>query len=228
MTRFKLVLTVTALLAATNLTPAFADSYGNDNSLANNTSATTTTSSSASTYNDLSTSSGEPGYYDWNPFADNRGVYISGSAGGAFPTGNDLENGGSYDLSIGYQFAPMVRAELEGAYRNTDIEGAPGDADTYTAMLNAFWDFKNDTRFTPYIMGGLGWSWQHVDTTGFDGTDNAFVYQLGAGASYNLTQNWALTADYRWVDTSDYDFGFAGGDEDYASHELRAGVRYTF
>lgn len=166
------------------------------------------------------------GTYDWNPFVDNQGVYIAGQAGGTFPS-DDFDDGGSYALALGYQFSPMMRAELEGAYRHTDLEDAPGDADTYTAMLNAFWDFKNDTRFTPYIGAGIGWAFQSIDSGPIDDDDNAFVYQLGAGASYNLTQNWALTADYRWVDTADFDYdGGVGGD--FSSHEVRAGVRYTF
>lgn len=229
MLRSKLLLPVAALLlSATILTPASAaDSYGSDNSYkTSRTTTSTSTASNASQYDDVTPSSGA-GYYDWNPFTNNQGVYISGQAGWSSPTDDDLEDDGSYAVALGYQFTPLTRVELEAGYRNNDIDGAPGDADTWTWMVNAFWDFKNDTRFTPYIGGGIGWAYQNIDSAGVDDSDNAFVYQVGGGASYNLNQNWALTADYRWVDTGDFDYG-AGGDEDYSAHEVRAGVRYTF
>lgn len=210
-----IILPVAALLlSATAITPAFAADY-----------ESTTTTSTGSTYNSVETSSGSA--YDWNPFADNQSVYLALEAGGNFPTDSDFEDSGSYAAALGYQFGPMIRAELEVAYRNNDIEDTSGDADTWTTMLNAFWDFKNETRFTPYVGAGLGWAHQNLDTGAVDDDDNAFVYQVGAGASYNFTQNWAVTADYRWVDTGDFDYG-AGSDDDYSAHEVRAGVRYTF
>lgn len=176
------------------------------------------------------------GYYDYNPFnGDTQGAYIAGQAGGSFPDG-DLDNDGSYALSLGYQFAPNIRAEVEGGYRKNDFSSAlvNGDASTWTVMLNGFYDFKNETRFTPYLGGGIGWARSNLDGSvggaSFDESDNAFVYQVGGGASYALTESVAFTADYRWVDTGDFKYSAGGvsAKDDYSAHEVRAGLRYTF
>lgn len=167
-------------------------------------------------------------YYHWNPLgADTTGLYLAGQAGGSFPT-DDLDDGGSYAVSLGWQFHPMVRAELEGAFRNNDVEGVAGaDADTWTWMANAYWDMKNDSMITPYLGAGLGYAHQNLEAAGFDESEGAFVWQAIAGAAFELTPNWAITADYRYVDTTDFDFG-AVGEEDYSAHEVRGGLRYTF
>lgn len=163
----------------------------------------------------------------WNN--EMQGVYIAGQAGMGFPTDN-YDDSGSYAGALGYQFSPNVRTELEFSYRNNDLDIGGGDVSTSALMLNAFYDFKNDTRFTPYVGGGIGMARSSVDSVVGDDSDHAFAYQLGGGVSYAMTPNFALTADYRWFDTSSFDYTIAGvsTSEDYSSHEVRAGVRYTF
>ncbi|MDB5477737.1 MAG: rane protein [Alphaproteobacteria bacterium] len=166
-------------------------------------------------------------YYNWNPFsAQTTGLYVAGAAGGSFPDDN-LDDSGVYSVSLGWQFHPMVRAELEAAYRDNDLDGArAGDAETYTYMLNAFWDIKNDTRFTPYLGVGAGWAYQKLDATDVSESENNFVYQGIAGVSFNIDNNWALTADYRYVDALNFDYSTVNAD--YSAHEVKGGLRYTF
>jgi OmpA-OmpF porin, OOP family len=179
------------------------------------------------------TAKAEDGYGFWPKW---EGAYVAGQAGGSFPTDDELDNGGSYALALGYQFNANVRTELEGSYRNNDFDSGvtDADADTWGLMLNAFYDFKNESRLTPYVGGGIGWAHSNLDGDvggiGFDDSDDAFAYQLGAGLAFNVTDGLALTADYRWFDTTDFTYDFAGveGDADYSAHEIRAGFRYVF
>ena len=169
--------------------------------------------------------------YDYNPFDKNEGAYIAGNIGWSDPSGA-FDDNTTYALSAGYQFSTNVRTELEVGYRDADYgsAGVVGDSDLWTTMINAYYDFKNDTRFTPYVGGGIGWAHSRLDGAGFDDNENAFAYQLGAGVAFSLSQNVAFTADYRWFDTTDFDHsgGGATSSADYTAHEFRAGMRYTF
>lgn len=207
MTRLKTLLPVLAVLLSTT---AFTAANAQD---------TTTTTYRTTTYTQS--------YYHWNPFSpDATGVYIAGQAGGSFPEDN-LDDDGVYAITLGWQFHPMIRAEIEGAYRVNDNEAGGGDAKTWTYMVNGYWDFKNDTYFTPYIGAGLGWAYNKLDAAGISESENNFAYQGIAGISYEITPNWSLTADYRYIDTLRFDYA-AFPLNDYQAHEVRGGVRYTF
>jgi len=146
-------------------------------------------------------------YYHWNPVAaDTTGLYVQAQAGEAFAS-NTFNDTGVYNVSIGWQFHPLVRAELEAGYRGT------GDANIYTALVNGYFDFKNDTRFTPFLGAGAGYANEN-----FGGANDEFAYQGIAGVSYAIDNNWALTAQYNYLDTTG----------DYSASEVKGGVRYTF
>ena len=146
-------------------------------------------------------------FYNWNPFdASTTGLYVQAQAGEAFSS-NDLNDTGVYNLSVGWQFHPLVRAEIEGGYRGAD------EANIYTALVNGYWDIKNDTRFTPFLGAGVGYALENAS-----GADSAFAYQGIAGVSYAIDNNWALTAQYNYLDTT----------KEYRASEVKGGLRYTF
>jgi opacity protein-like surface antigen len=146
-------------------------------------------------------------YYHWNPVAsDTTGLYVQVQGGEAFAS-NTFSDTGVYNVSVGWQFHPLVRAEIEGGYRGT------GNANIYTALLNGYFDFKNDTRFTPFLGAGLGYADENASDQ-----KNAFAYQGIAGVSYSIDNNWALTAQYNYLDTTAH----------YSASEVKGGIRYTF
>jgi outer membrane protein OmpA-like peptidoglycan-associated protein len=122
--------------------------------------------------------------------------------------------------------------------------GASGRTDLAAGFVNAFYDFDL-TQFNialpivPYIGAGAGagyWGQQatfpqgttvpHVSGNGF-----AFIYQAIGGLAYNIDDNWAVTADFRYMDTPAADFG--DNKPGYVSNHLHEeqvlfGVRYTF
>ncbi|HEU0117232.1 MAG TPA: OmpA family protein, partial [Alphaproteobacteria bacterium] len=62
-------------------------------------------------------------------------------------------------------------------------------------------------------------------------TDTEFAYQAIAGVSAQLDPNWALTADYRYIATTDPKYAVTTGGSahtDNESHNIVLGVRYSF
>ena len=177
--------------------------------------------------------------------------YIALQYGYNDPVGNtrQMDAGSSYSGAFGGKF-DNYRLEAEVSYRNNDTdESTPGQVDSMElsntmAMVNLFYDFRNSSRFTPYIGGGIGASYgsakvnfdNGIDTITADGDDIVFAYQVGGGMSVDITKNVALTVDYRYLDTGNYkletvvngiDVGHVDAG-DYRAHEIRGGVRYTF
>lgn len=160
---------------------------------------------------------------------------------------NDNVGGGA--LAIGYDFntqcyAP-IRLELEFAMRGkgkhdvTGLWGYPvkGDLKVSVTSLfaNAFYDFHNQSDFTPYIGGGLGAARIKGETKlsyggyKYSGSRSEwdFAWNVGAGVAYKLTDFASLDLGYRYAD-----FGTLteDGDDimDVTGHEVLLGVRFTF
>jgi opacity protein-like surface antigen len=178
------------------------------------------------------------------------GVYIAAGAGVNWLQESDVELsrqfGGTnasrsgtaeFDLgwvgviSLGYGFGNGVRAEIEGSYRENEVDtvsGFPGlarplrsdgTARSYGVMANAFYDFDfgiNPAGFSiqPYVGVGAGYIWHEYDGTSvragngpvvsIDGEDGRFAYQAIVGVATQLTSiapGLALTAEYRFMGT---------------------------
>ncbi len=156
-------------------------------------------------------------------------------------TGGDV----SFDMgwvgvvSLGYGFGNGLRAEIEGSYRENEVDTisgfrgagpvrASGTARSYGVMANALYDFDiganfGGVSFLPYVGVGAGYIWREFDgvranvlggTVNSDGTDGRFAYQAIVGAAMPLTQ-WApglaLTAEYRFLGTMEHDIDTNSG-----------------
>jgi outer membrane protein OmpA-like peptidoglycan-associated protein len=120
-------------------------------------------------------------------------------------------------ISLGYGFGNGLRAEIEGSFRENEVDSirgfggtvrAGGRARTYAVMANALYDFDlglnfGGVSFLPYLGVGAGYAWREFDNVGAtvgpfgavpggrvtsDGTDGRFAYQAIVGASVPLTQ----------------------------------------
>ncbi|MGG5812183.1 OmpA family protein [Falsiroseomonas sp. CW058] len=140
-------------------------------------------------------------------------------------------------VSLGYGFGNGVRAEIEGNYRQNDVDGisgfggttnASGTARSYGVMANAFYDFDlglnfGGFSFMPYVGVGAGYVWREFDdvrasvlggTVRTDGTDGRFAYQAIVGASVPLTAyapGLAFTAEYRFLGTLEHKLDTSSG-----------------
>ena len=147
------------------------------------------------------------------------GLYLRGDIGWSF-----LEwSGGSDDSAlllgggVGYQFNENMRADLTVDWAgNYDV--APGaDMSTTTVLGNLYFDWANDSAFTPYVGAGIGYGW--VDDA--PGNDSGIAYGLAAGVSMGLTDNIDLDVGYRFRDIM-----ISGSDP--MEHQVSAGIRFNF
>ncbi len=164
---------------------------------------------------------------------------------------DDAYGGG---LAVGYDFgatgALPVRAELEYLLRSRSSTQYPTKttanvdpfnymdtsyeayATAQTVFANLYYDFRNDTAFTPYIGAGLGGAYvkgelntRHTgqalipgefnyqpNSAKYGGSHNTwnFAWNLNAGAAYHLTDNVALDLSYRYSDLGTVEYGTYG------------------
>ncbi len=115
---------------------------------------------------------------------------------------------------------------------------AAGNISTLAFMGNAYYDFRSESQFHPYLGVGIGAarvSFEGVGAEGvtvFDDSDVGFAYQAIAGISYTVDTNWSASLDYRYFGTTGAHiadkFGGTGIEADTGSHNIMLGVAFHF
>jgi opacity protein-like surface antigen len=157
-------------------------------------------------------------------------VYNDGTNGAGTPK-SDIESDAIVGLAVGFEISPAFHLELEysTASYNTDSSRSLGsdtraldefsiDAkiDADILMLNASYQFENSSKFTPYIKGGVGYTFYDIKgdlyvgsfggttaggllpaTFSYTGDGNEFSYFAGLGVSMALSEKVALGLEYR-------------------------------
>ena len=201
-----------------------------------------------------------------------NGFAVRGMAGYAFPSGFRLEAeidyrrhktdqldpkspGGLVKLAVdgaiargllpqGIEYPQLPTAQKrvfdEAAKVRQDVDGA---FSMLAFMGNVDYDFKNESRWVPYIGAGLGLAIISLDTesaaTGtslVDDSDTVLAYQVGAGLGYEfpLAEGRSITVslDYRYFGTQDPTFtGDVTGKEfdvTIRGHDVGIGLTYGF
>jgi len=150
----------------------------------------------------------------------------------------------------GYEFGSGLRFEGELVYRRHDEKSATsagvtaptrGNIDNLAIMGNAYYDFNNVTKFTPYIGAGVGAARLHLDDFNFVGAPGSLnddnwrlAYQGIAGVRYTVDPSWSASLDYRYFATTDPKFsGTVAGvpsrlKTEYNTHNVMLGAAYHF
>lgn len=157
-----------------------------------------------------------------------------------FDSGNEYsQNTLGGGVAVGYDFYPAhqvpIRAELEYALRNDsktswDMESMfntfpliklaskgnwsatmKSKWNLQTLFMNAYYDFHNDTAFTPYVGAGIGlgfiYSAYSFDARGNTNTyhkswtdyQTVLAWNVGVGCNYAITDNLSVDLAYRFV-----------------------------
>lgn len=105
-----------------------------------------------------------------------------------------------------------------------------------TMFANLYYDLNTKTAFTPYVGAGLGWA--HINETGTVYTPvgvytakasyGNLAWNVGAGLAYDVTDDMAIEAGYRYTDYGYYKKEGGTVNRDYSSHEFTVGIRYAF
>lgn len=202
------------------------------------------------------------------------GAYISGFLGinvnpdtnvasTDFVTNKDFSDRVEFDPNIniggaaGYDFG-IVRMEGELSYKQAGIRSVTSQSDGFrfhnvngsigalAMMFNGFFDLHNNSRFTPYLGGGIGFAGLHLsDTTGIDprsgaaqritlygaADDTVFAYQVGTGVEITLNRQCSLDIGYRYFVTDranfDSDLGITTSLK-FESHNAALGFRFKY
>jgi opacity protein-like surface antigen len=148
-------------------------------------------------------------------------------------------------LAAGYQPAalPQTRFELEAMYREADFDdlanstlapgGFGGSIETYTLMVNGYYDVDMQTAWTPYIGAGIGVAQHEFDSITIQTADEDTVMagQLMAGLSYTF-DDYPVTigGGYRFYTTQAPDFTDRSGAsvemDQYRSHNIEYFLRW--
>ena len=171
----------------------------------------------------------------WAMMADGNvnGVENSGST---FSDEIEYDSGLTFGGALGYMFGKS-RVEGEVAYQTNDIDTIGGEKndDIETSLLsfmvNGYYDFHNDSAFTPYLTAGIGVAKFEVEQTGEPKNDDTvFAYQFGFGGEFAVSEKVSLDCRYRYLGTADTDL--EDDDSRYeievASHNITLGVRVAF
>lgn len=159
------------------------------------------------------------------------------------------KNGYSIGGAVGYALPGYGRLELEGAYSRSKLDnvlilgatvGIDGESTTWTGMANAYYDFVTNTKWTPYLGAGVGYTY-HSENIFLPGTsvvsdksDSSPAYQGLAGVSYKISPQTALFTGYKYMRTLNklrFRTDVGGNPEIkglYSSHTIQAGVRFNF
>jgi len=183
------------------------------------------------------------------------GVYISGNLGAVFLNDADIDdgsgdndeisfdNGGVATFAVGTTIGSAGRIEVELGSRVSDFDkvdyeyygkyDVDGDVTTVSLMGNAYYDFKNESRITPFVGGGLGFANVEADVEEIGGyeinekdDDNVMAYQMMLGIGFAATEQLSIDLQYRYFGTADPEL--EGDDYEYQSHNIMLGLRYNF
>ena len=178
-----------------------------------------------------------------NGSAKDKGAYFSASAGiisfddvtsadNDF-TDSNIEGDFSGEIGVGYKFNNKVRGELSysvTAGENKDrADSNKWDADwfeTTSVFTSLYYDFSNDSKFTPYVGAGLGTTTIHTDINN-DADQLRFGYQGKLGASYDMSNSFDLFVEGVYQSTSESSLSDDTVDG-LSSFSTRLGTRYKF
>jgi|GEM_PF-2311945 len=165
--------------------------------------------------------------------ANASGFYTTGYVSTVADQGIDVFDTLSLDLAVGYAFDNGIRLEADVVSTmiaiNTDPMFAIGNADDADFGLHSvkvMYDFKTDSKFTPYVGAG-------ITDLGYISTEFTDMIEVGgmfiAGVLYEVTPKFSVDLQYN----RGFGFGFEFNSEDADTDTTgwstwRAGLMYKF
>ena len=159
----------------------------------------------------------------------------------------EFKKGFAFSGVVGYDFG-TARLEGEVSYQKNDLDkltvsfsgisgsaNISGDVTSLAFLLNGYYDFHNNSDFTPYVSAGIGMANISVNDFGApsmgisqsaDEDDTVFAYQLGAGLGFAVTEVLTIQLKYRYFSVANPEFD--GVEVEVDSHNILAGLRVGF
>jgi outer membrane beta-barrel protein len=148
-----------------------------------------------------------------------------------------LDDDLTFGLRYAYNVTDALGLELSAGHSPNSLTKVPGgdiDLDLTTLDFDAVWNFNNGTRFSPYVLAGVGYASADLDrrlvgTVGAQPVsitdDEGFTLNAGVGAKYYATDRFIIRAEarYRYLDKVLDRF-----DDSLNTVETTLGVGYRF
>jgi len=145
---------------------------------------------------------------------------VTGQVGGQFNGGLDLhdslfhridvQNGVNYGVTAGYLFGEHMGLEFQWNRNKSGTTGQPigggnsiklFDLTSNQYMGNFLFHLADkETKMRPFAFFGLGANALSPDASGVRGATR-FVFSLGGGAKYNMSEHWGLRGQFKWSPT---------------------------
>ena len=164
-----------------------------------------------------------------------------------------------FGVAVGYRLSDAIRGEVEFSRHQYDLKEfydrgantlseAAGEVTFNTTMISGYYDYLNDSQFTPYIGAGVGATLLEVDRaanfasggvsgsqlesrSSLSGEQWVPSIMLSAGSTYDLNEQLSLDLAYRALFTGDvagtHDNRTGSSDEIF-SHNALFGLMYSF
>ena len=158
----------------------------------------------------------------------------------SFAIGKEFED---WRLEFNYSGATVASDELtatQGGNGATVALEPDYEADITSYMIYAYKDFPSDTdsKFTPYIGGGVGFSsidapaqnvailGQNFVTNNFD--EQVFTFGLKGGVDYEIAETTSLYTEIGYLNLASFDTEFGEEFDSINSFVVAAGLRFSF
>jgi OmpA-OmpF porin, OOP family len=149
----------------------------------------------------------------------------------------EYQSGWGALIGFGHSFDNNLRLELEGGYRNNDLDernnlpAIDGEFTEYTAMINMVYDAPIASRWLLNLGAGAGVDIGRFDDhLGREDTDTQLAVQGILGLTHRLSAHWdvAVTYRYLWTEDMEYTIGGVRSDFEVTKHNVMLGFRYGY
>jgi len=122
----------------------------------------------------------------------------------------EVANGVNYGISLGYLLGEHSAVEFMWNQNKADVRAQPNGGFASIKLFNMtqnqylanylFHFTPREDKLRPFIMAGIGAAALDPNVHGVSGTTR-FVYAIGAGAKYNVSDHFGLRGQFKWSPT---------------------------
>lgn len=174
------------------------------------------------------------------------------------------DTGFAASVALGYHITDAFRLEGEAMYQSNDLHNLnisetfqdstfnfsrnlKGERERTAFLLNAYYDFKNSSDFTPFVTAGVGGYHLRIKSSRFNfgrpsrDNDLDFAWQVGAGVNYRMNDRISFDLKYRYFSGSDAEVSYPSPIisvnqppseinelHEVGDHQVMAGIRVGF
>ena len=151
------------------------------------------------------------------------GLYFRGDLGGSWLDWGTATSPWAFTggAGVGYQFDPNLRTDLTWDWSGNYTVAPGASVNTSLVLGNVYYDWKNDSAFTPYVGAGVGYGWQWSDNSSLVPGNQGLAVGLAAGVAYDMTNNLAVDVGYHFHD-------IVSSGTSVPEHQVTAGLRVKF